>query len=873
MGQVYRAVDTRLGRDVALKVLLSESSRDTARFRRFEAEARSTAALSHRNIVSVYDVGEEEGGTPYIVSELMPGGTLTDLLARAPLPSKKILDLAIGIAEGLAAAHGQGIVHRDLKPDNILMAADGTPKIADFGLAKHFRPASDPEGSHLTTLPDERTKEGTVLGTVGYMSPEQAQGLAVDFRSDQFSFGSILYEMATGKRAFQRASSVQTLAAIVQEEPEPIESINSRIPAPLTWVIERCLAKDPSERYASTLDLARELVNLRVRAPESRGEEPKSPAARRRRKELTRWGLAASALLVGLAAGLVIRGREGRAPGSAPLMRLNLAFPEGESPVLDPDTTNGLAMSPDGSRLVYVGWHTSGRALYVRSLDQLDAKLIPGTEGAMNPFFSPDGEWVGFGTDRDLKKVSLSGGKPLTLCDTPIWRGASWGADGTIVFSPSGNTSLLRISEKGGKPSPLTTLNPGKGEATHRWPHFLPGGKMALFTIHDLSGDYEKARIGVVSTETGQTRILLEGGSDARYLPGGYLIYLRAATLFGVRFDPKRLEVIGAPVPVLDGVFASRTGGVANYAFSETGSLVYRALDPRELERELAWVDRKGGARVLTDARRLYLDLRFSPDGRRLAVVAGEPGSRSRILIYDLARNSFEQLISGSLDGDPVWSPDGKRIAFSSDRSGSRNLFVVPADLSAPPEQLTNVNTWPWALSWFPDGRKLLVTDSPSSQSRNLAELSLEDDRKPRILSASPSQTLHGRLSPDGKWMTYDSNESGRFEVYVAPYPGPGGRLQISSNGGSEPVWSPDGREVVFRSDSKLMVAAVETHPELRAAAPKMLFETPFEAFDISPDGQHFVIVRSAHPDLPPPPLTVVLGWSGDLERRLNVRK
>jgi len=869
MGEVYRARDTRLGRDVALKIVLADSSRDQARVRRFEAEARATAALSHSNIVSVYDVGEGEGGTPYIVSELMPGGTLTDVLTRAPLPSKKLLDLAIGIAEGLAAAHSQGIVHRDLKPDNILMAADGTPKIADFGLAKHFRPASDPEGSRLTTLSDERTKEGTILGTVGYMSPEQARGQAVDFRSDQFSFGSILYEMATGKRAFARGSTPETLAAIIREEPEPFALAVPSAPVPLRWIIERCLAKDHRERYASTEDLARDLASVRAHISELSGGEGALPSAvRRRSRERLAWGMAAATLFLGLAAGFLVRGRGAASRPPHGLVRLNMMFSPDELLVLTGFPT--LALSPDGTRLVYAGRGPQGRQLYVRALDRFGATPIPGTEGGIGPFFSPDGRSVGFWADRKLKKVSLAGGQPQAICDVPVFRGASWGDDGTILFSPGGQAALFRVSDKGGEAKAATKPDPRKGELTHRWPRFLPGAKAAIFTIHGMTGNYDSARVGVLLLETGETRTLLEGGTDARYVPTGHLVYLRSGSLYAVPFDLARLAVTGPPVPVLDGLsFAGAPAGFALYDFSPAGSLVYLPLDPKEREAELVWVDRKGIATTLNEVRRDYQGPRLSPDGRRLAVYTAPPDSS--IWILDLARGSWDRLASGGLNWGPVWSSDGERIAFSSNRGGPINIFWMPVDRNSPAEQLTQALTWPIPDAFSPDGRTLIVEESPQAASFDISVLSLAGARELRPLLRTPANETAARLSPDGGWLAYQSDESRRFEVYVMAYPGPGGRSQVSIDGGSDPVWSRDGRELFYLAGGNLMAVGVETRPKFRAGLPKPLFKsTNLDQYDVAPDGQRFVMVRTRGEEAGPRSLAVVLGWFDDLNRRVS---
>ncbi|HEY3123488.1 MAG TPA: hypothetical protein VGK70_05440, partial [Thermoanaerobaculia bacterium] len=601
--------------------------------------------------------------------------------------------------------------------------------------------------------------------------------------SDQFSFGSIVYEMATGRRAFARATTVDTLSAILHEEPEPIGRVNPAAPPPLRWIVERCLAKDSRERYASTVDLARDLASVREHISELSGADAAlSPETRRRSRGPLLWGLAAVALIVGSVAGVLLRAPGSRTSRVSPLMRLNLAFPPEESLVLGLPSPV-LALSPDGTRLVYVGRRPEGRrGLYIRPLDRLEATAIPGTEGALDPFFSPDGEWVGFGANGKLKKVSLSGGQPLTLCELVVPRGASWGSDGTILFSPSGNASLLRVSDKGGEPKPLTTLNPEKGEATHRWPDILPGGKTALFTIHGLTGDYESARIGAVSIETGERRIVLEGGTHARYVPTGHILYVRGRSLFAVPFDAKRLEVTGSAVPVLDGVSGSTTAGFANYAVSRTGSLIYAPRDPRASERELVWLDRKGSTRLLTEVRRSYADPRLSPDGHRLAVDAFD-GTNTDVWIYDLTRDAWEQLTSGGLNSKPVWSPDSKRIVFSSNRNGLINLFVMPTDRSAPPELLTRTNNWVFALSWSPDGRTLIVGENPQGGS-DLSELRLDGERTLRPILATPALEDEARLSPDGRWMAYQSNESGRFELYVVPYPGPGGRARVSTSGG-----------------------------------------------------------------------------------------
>ncbi len=873
MGEVYRARDTRLGREVAVKVLPVGVSSDLERLKRFEKEARSASSLNHPNIVTIHDIGFERG-VSYIAMELVDGQSLREVLADGALKTKRLLAIAAQVAEGLAKAHGARIVHRDLKPENVMVTKDGFVKILDFGLAKLTQPDA-PEGpqTHAPTV-SAGTEPGVVMGTVGYMSPEQALGKALDFRSDQFSFGSILYELATGKSAFARATTVDTLSAIVHEEPHSIGIVNPAVPAPLRWVVERCLAKDAGERYASTVDLARDLASVREHISElSGGEAALAPGTRPRRRGLFGVIGALAALLLGLGAGFVAFGHRVAPLESRPLVRLNMTFSPSEFPIEAEGPT--LALSPDGARLVYVGRGPQDRRLYVRAMDRFEATPVPGTDGGVGPFFSPDGQWLGFWADKKLKKVSLGGGQPLTICDAATLRGASWAADGTILLSPYGNAALFRVSDRGGDPKPVTMLDRQKGEFTHRWPQILPGGKAAIFTAHGATGNYDNARIGLVMLETGETRTLLEGGTQARYVPTGHLVYLRSGSLYAVPFDLARLAVTGPPVPVLDGVAFYGAAGLAFYDVSAAGTLVYLPLDPKTFDAELVWVDRKGTATPLTDVRRWYGEAKLAPDGRRLAVAAQtSEEEQSDIWILDLARGSWGRLTSGGLNYSPVWSSDGERLAFASNRSGTINTFWMPIDRSSPPEQLTKSDTWTDPLSWSPDGRTLLVEQGFSATGSDIFELSWEGDRTLRSFLRTPANEGNARFSPDGRWIAYQSDESGRSEVYVAAYPGPGGRSQVSIDGGSDPVWSRDGRELFYLGGGKLMAVAVETGPKFRAGLPKPLFGLKnLEAYDVAPDGQRFVFVRTRGEDAGPKSLAVVLNWFDDLKRRSSVGK
>ncbi len=875
MGEIYKARDTRLGRDVAIKVLPAGLSSDPERLKRFEKEARSASALNHPNLVTIYDIGES-GGTSFIAMELVDGSTLRDLLAGGALPTKRALAIAAQVADGLAKAHAAGIVHRDLKPENVMVSGDGHAKVLDFGLAKLGKPEA--KGAEPTRAPTRSrgTEPGVVLGTVAYMSPEQASGQPLDFQSDQFSFGSVLYEMVTGRRAFSGKTEPETMAAVIREEPEPVASLAPKAPAPLRWIIERCLAKDPRDRYASTVDLAKDLVRVREHVSEVSG--PGAAPARSLgtlRRGFLAWALAAAALLLGFAGGLLIRGRGRSTEQPQPLMRLNLTVPPAESPVATTvPPMPVLALSPDGARLVYVGISPGGTRLYVRPMDRSSAEPIAGTEGALGPFFSPDGQWVGFWADKELKKVSVAGGSPLVLCDAPALRGASWGPDGNILFAPAPNTGLFRVSEKGGAAKQVTTLDAKKGDMTHRWPQVLPGGRAVVFTSHDVSGNYDKARIELVLLETGERRTLIEGGTDARYLPTGHLVYLRAGSLFAVPFDLNRLAVTGPSVPVLDGVGSEPEIGCGHFGFSSSGNLVYLAEDPRRFEGELVRIDRKGVTRSLTDSRRAYLDVHVSPDGRFLAVSAGHPDPD--IWIYDLERSSWDRLTTGSRNVAPVWSPDGRRIAFSSNRNGSFNPFWMPIDRSQPAEQIFKDDQWVFPTSFSPDGRALLLITQTVGTSLDVSVVFPDSaDRNPRPLVQSPASEHEGKFSPDGRWIAYVSNESGRQEVYVTAFPGARGRWQVSTHGGEEPVWSRDGKELFYRSSAgKLMAVAIETKPQWRAGVPRPLFELKdIAAFDVFPDGREFVGIRTTGRDLGPPEVVAVVGWFDEVKRRVAAQR
>ena len=869
MGEVWKAKDTRLGREVAIKVLPAGVASDSERLKRFEKEARSASALNHPNIVTIYDIGES-GGTSFIAMEMVDGQTLRKMLVDGALPTKRLLAIAAQMADGLAKAHWASIVHRDLKPENVMVTKDGYVKILDFGLAKLIQPDA-PEGqeTHAPTV-SAGTEPGIVMGTVGYMSPEQALGKALDFRSDQFSFGSILYEMATGKQAFARGNAPETLAAIIREEPEPLSSAGPSTPVPLRWAVERCLAKDPEERYASTRDLARDLArdiaHVRDQTSEATGMAASAvglSTAGRRGREWMR--LATAALLGGLAVAAVWRFTRSERPPRVTLQRLTLTLPLSaavEVASLEPS----LALSPDGSRLVYVAESGGGRQLFLRTLDQPVPAPMAGTEGGRCPFFSPDGQWVGFFAGGKLKKVPLAGGGPITLCDAD-GAGASWGDNDMIVFESG--AGLASISAAGGTRRSLTVPDPKKGETYLNKPAILPGSKAVLFAVW-TGGTMGEQSIAVQSFATGERRVLSVKGACPRYAPTGHLVFVRDdESLMAAPFDLSRLEVTGPPVPVAEGVLLYQPNGAAQYTFSSNGSLVYFSSGAVPSEETMVWVDRRGKVEQVTPARHDFEMPRISPDGQSIAV-----GFDGEVWIYEIARGTFSRVTfrGGFM---PIWTPDGRRLAFMSTSAGPINQFWVPADGSGPSERLLTSEHAQFPESFTPDGWNLAFMDIDAETRNDLWVLPLQGERKAKPIVRTPFEERGAAFSPDGRWVAYSSNESGAWQVRVQPYAAPGGKAQVSTDGGTEAVWARDGRELFYRNGNKMMVVAVEAGNSFVAGKPRLLFEgryamgpvPGFTNYDVSRDGQRFLMIKSEQAAAPTQ-LNVVLNWFEDVKRR-----
>jgi Tol biopolymer transport system component/predicted Ser/Thr protein kinase len=867
MGEVYRARDTRLERIVAVKILPDHLA-DRAELReRFEREARTVASLNHPHICTLYDTGHQDG-TDFLVMEYLEGETLAERLKKGPLPLDQVLQYAIEISDALDKAHRKGITHRDLKPGNIMLTKSGT-KLLDFGLAKLRGPQA--AVANLSVLPTERsslTGQGTILGTLQYMAPEQLEGREVDARTDIFAFGAVVYEMATGKKAFEGKSQASLIAKILETDPPPISSLQPMTPPALDRVVKRCLAKDPDDRWQSARDLTAELKWIAEGSSQAGLGMAGMTPARRHWSKVLLWSAAvlAACVVVGLTVWPF------RPVPPRPVTRFTISLPAGQHLVgLD---TPAIALSPDGTRLAYIAAQGSNLPqLYLRAMASPDARPIPGTEGATDPFFSPDGQWLGFFTGGKLKKVSVSGGATVTLGDAGSPQGASWGSQGVIAFGSEQAAVLVQVSDAGGTPQALTHLE--KGETDHDWPEFLPGDKAVLFAAS--GDDRANGQVAIQSLATGARRNLMQGATHPHYAPSGQLVYAHAGSLMAVPFDPQRLALTGSAAPVVEGVLQSTNSGAAQYSFSATGSLVYvtGALQAM-IQRKLVWVSRNGAEQPLPAPLREYGDPRLSPDGRRLAVAIEE-----QVWLYDLSRATLSRF---TFDGDqnlfPAWRPDGKRIAFWSTKEGPQNIFWQLSDGSGGLERLTTSQDAQAPTSWSPDGQVLAFVEDTPNKRFEIWVLRMGDHKAQPFLQTRFNEA-GPRFSPDGRWLAYVSDESGRYEVYVQPYPGPGGKWQISTEGGTEPVWNPNGRELFYRNRDKMMAVDIATQPSFTAGKARMLFEgryveTPNPAttyYDVSPDGQRFLMIKESEQSSAATQINVVLNWFEELKQKVPTGK
>jgi serine/threonine-protein kinase len=854
MGEVYPARDTKLGRDVAIKVLPEAFVREADRMARFQREAKVLASLDHPNIASIYGL-EDSDGTQALVMQLVEGPTLADRIKAGPIPVDEAVRIAKQIADALEYAHERGIIHRDLKPANVKVTNDDAVKVLDFGLAKALE--GDPSSFDISTSPTisrMATMQGVLLGTAAYMSPEQAKAKPVDRRTDIWAFGCVLYETLAGKMAFSGETVTDTLAAVIRAEPD-WSQLPAETPTRVRVLLQRCLQKDVRQRLQAMGDARISLEEVLSGAPEGTRSPGVGPPAKQWRLWLAS-GIAA-VVIVAAAASLVTWNLKPLPP--KPVMRFTITLPPGQH--LAGLDRPALALSPDGSLLAYVAAAQGGatQQIYVRAMDSGETRPIPGTEDAVSPFFSPDGEWLGFFSDERLRKISVRGGAPQALSEVRFPVGASWGTQGTIVFASRGSV-LHQISDAGGAPQPLSRFE--KGEVSHVWPDFLPGGKAVLFTAILGSGT------DVQTLGKGERRDLIHGGTSPRYARSGHLVYAQGATLMAMPFDPERLEAKGAAVPVVQGVQSSVLGGAAQYSLSATGSLVYVSGSSQALQSKLVWVSRNGTEQPLPAPPRSYAYLQLSPDGRRVAIV-----SESQIWLYDFARDTLSRFTFEGSNNLPVWTPDGKRIAFMSNRGGPYNIFWQMADGSGGLERLTTDEHNNVPRSFSPDGQ-LLAFHVDSSTGSDIWVLRLRD-RKVQPFLQTPASESAPQFSPDGRWLAYVSDESGRYEVYVQPYPGPGGKYLISTEGGREPLWNNNGRELFYRSGDKVMAVDVMTQPNFSAGKPKELFEGRYlqlggtvPQFAFSPDGQRFLMLKPVEQEAAvPTQINVVLNWTEELKR------
>ena len=865
MGEVYKARDTRLDRTVAIKVLPTHLA-DRAELReRFEREAKTIASLNHPHICTLYDTGHQDG-TDYLVMEYLEGETLAQRLLKGPMPLEQVLQYGIEISDALDKAHRKGITHRDLKPGNIMLTKSGT-KLLDFGLAKLAQEAAPTTpDSQLPTMKSAVTAEGTILGTLQYMAPEQVEAKEVDARTDIFAFGAVVYEMATGKKAFEGKTSASVMAKILETDPPSMASLAPTTPASLDRLVKKCLAKEPDKRWQAASDVCDELRWIADSSTPVGGTTIPAPERKNWATAALWFGAAVAACAIVAMAAWFLKPAPPR-----PVSRFTMSLPPGQQL----DNNGALAISPDGTRLVYSAYNgvsntPARRALqiYLRPMDGLEAHLIPDTEGARDPFFSPDGQWIGFAAGGRLKKISISGGAAVTLADIGglSGGGASWGNQGMIAFA-NWVGPIQQVADTGGNPQPLTKS--GKSENAQIAPDWLPDGKALLFTVPITITNGDAGKIEVQSVGSAEHRDLIPSGIFPHYSPSGHLIYVQGVTLMAVPFDAKRLAIGGAAVPVIEGVQPNK------YSFSNTGTLVYAPGSIQQPQLRLVWVDRKGAEQPVNAPPHNYVLPRISPDGKR--VTTGIEEADSQIWTYDLSRDTLTRLtFEGKSNVDPIWTPDGGRVVFKG--SGNR-LFWQPADGSGAAEALTkselSSNNIPGSVS--PDGQVLAFTENRDT--RQIWILPLKGGQ-PQQFVQSPSYETAPRFAPDGRWIAYASDESGRSEIYVRPYPGPGGKWQISTEGGTEPVWNPKGGELFYRSGNKMMAVQHTTQPTFSAGKPRMLFEGPyvptprsFPDYDVSPDGQRFLMLKANEQAQPPGQINVVLNWFEELKQKVPTGK
>jgi serine/threonine protein kinase/Tol biopolymer transport system component len=866
MGEVYRAKDQVLGRDVAIKILPEEFARDSDRVARFQREAKVLASLNHSNIAVIHGL-EESGGTSFLVMELVEGQTLADRIKNGPIPVEESLTLALQIADALEAAHEKGVIHRDLKPANIKVTPEGKVKVLDFGLAKVFAGGpSDVTLAYSPTISEVATQQGILLGTAAYMSPEQARGKAVDKRADIWAFGCVLYEMLTGHVAF-RGEDVSEILALVIKGDVNLDQLPANLHPRVREAIIRCLQKDLKRRYSGIADARYEIEQALADSGAMLTQPGMTAQPRKRLRTMLPW-IAATAILGMIVGGFVVGNLEHAEPPQ--VTRFEYTLPEAQQ--FCNLTSRMLAVSPDGSQYVYV----TPEGLYLRTLDEFKAKLIAGTgTNPANPFFSPDGEWIGYVADSKLKKIAIRGGEPITLCDASGFAGGSWGADNRIVYAVY-QKGIYHISANSGTPEMIV-----KGNCYH--PQILPDGKSVLFT----SGP-PPYKIVLQSLPSGERRELFAGDS-ARYISTGHVAYAEGSNLLARSFDLKTLKVTGESAPMVEGVWRSTNLYTPQYAVSDAGTLCYMPAiaTGAAAQRTLVWVDRDGKEEPLTAPPDAYSNPRIDSDGTRVAlfIVAAPP--RGDIWIWDLMHRAPRRLTFDGTDIFPLWTPDGKRIAFFSARDGKYDAYWRNADGTGKDELLglkLGLRAFVPA-DWADNGKTLVTTSWDLNYMSGIGILSMEGDRQFKFLLDEKHHEAQPRISRDGRWMAYTSSKSGREEIYVRPFHDVNAGLwQISTSGGNNPLWSPDGRELFYRNGNAVMAVSVETSTGFTWETSRILFQgthvrsvnnpdsRDFGTWDINPVTRKFLMMKESSTGTGPRNINIVLNWTEELKQKVQAK-
>jgi len=830
MGQVWLARDDRLGRDVAVKVLPEGFATSEAYRQRFEREGRAISALNHPNICTLYDIGRD-GETHYLVMERIEGESLSERLRRGPLPVEQVVEFGGQIASALAAAHRAGIVHRDLKPGNVMLTRTGA-KLLDFGLARTADESGGGAIRGLTEAPTQHerlTQQGTILGTIQHMAPEQLEGLDADARTDIFALGTVLYEMATGRPAFEGATRTSLIAAIVTAQPPPIAELRPMTPPAFEHLVRQCLAKDREDRWQSAGDVAAQLRWISTQLSSSGASAAVSGRGRRVRRALPWMAAAAFAALSAVLGYAVLD----RGPARIPALRAAIVPPA--MTTLVPFDELGLALSPDGRRLAFVANEADGgKGLWIRDLDSATAERVPETRGAWYPFWSPDGVHLGFFADGFLKTVDLRGGSPRVVAEAPSGRGGTWNRDDVILFSPRTRSAIERVAAAGGTPEPVTPFDP-ETETTNRWPHFLPDGRHFLYVSRaPVEGRGETGRLMLASLDSPDVRVLIEDSTNAAYVEPGFILFGRGGDLLARRFDPDRLEFVGEPIPLTaDKASFWEPKNYVPFSVSDDGTIVY--LPEATRPSVLRWYDRAGTPLETIRDSGFHTYARASPDGNRVAWVQGQPQSgKQDVWVRDLSLDRDQKLtLESSNYGDPAWSPDGRQLAFTCQPKRVQDVCVKTVDAGGPAAILYESKDWSTAGNWTRGG--LVLVDQDPETDNDIWLLDPASPGSARRIVHTPADETDPRLSEDGRWLAFTSDATGRTEVYVREMRDDAQTWQISFDGGSSPQWSRNGAEVVYVTpEGAIAAVAIETRPTFRASPPRVLF-----ALRQSPDYVH----------------------------------